>query len=373
MEQHQLCPECYRASIDAKRAAASEAAARESEEIGLPDLEGSEKQVAWALRLRAEALKNLSENLKLKVPRFFSKLELKHEMTDVLSAFEALALNWAAGKTSASWWIDSREAGWLDLFAKEERVSLERLQTAVKDGLSLDVAAATVEAEKSADQMDERDIANAETMEPQERLSPLVAGVNIHSTKVTVRFPEKNEALRTCVKQVGFRWAEVEWVKDCVAGEVDDAAVEVAWRLLKAGFRVRLAPEEVRMRVAAGQFRPHTTRRVFWQPDQKKFRVQWDRESGDDFYEQAKRLPGAKWSKELRSMLVPLEAWESVEDFAERQGFRLSPGAEKAVAAGREADARSLKVQLGAEPEMEKPVNEMEPATGEVDDDLRDD
>jgi len=68
LESHD-CPSCRRAKADAQ-----------AQESGLPTLQGSDKQVAWAAQIRERALR------------------MRPEMAAKLSP-----------ETSAKWWIDSRE------------------------------------------------------------------------------------------------------------------------------------------------------------------------------------------------------------------------------------------------------------------------
>lgn len=61
-----LCPDCYRAKIEAERAAESAAAAEAAQAEGLPALTGTPKQIAWAEAIRAQqmpALRELAEKL----------------------------------------------------------------------------------------------------------------------------------------------------------------------------------------------------------------------------------------------------------------------------------------------------------------------
>lgn len=87
------CRDCKRA---ADQAAASEAANRD----GMAPLEGSEKQVAWAMTLRQQALTGLSSYL-------VGMVKLEHpDLRFAMAATEALEY----GVKSASFWIDHRRA-----------------------------------------------------------------------------------------------------------------------------------------------------------------------------------------------------------------------------------------------------------------------
>lgn len=58
-ESERLCADCYRAKVAAERAAESERAAAAAKATGLPELTGSEKQIAWAESIRAKAAETL--------------------------------------------------------------------------------------------------------------------------------------------------------------------------------------------------------------------------------------------------------------------------------------------------------------------------
>lgn len=84
------CNECMEKEVNEKLRKASE-------EMGLPELRGSKKQIDWAVQIRHEAIEGL-KSLKVKDIKLVGKEE------DVTAA-----LAWVAAKTSASWWIERRE------------------------------------------------------------------------------------------------------------------------------------------------------------------------------------------------------------------------------------------------------------------------
>ena len=79
-------------------------AAAEAAEAGLPELQGSEKQVAWANTIRKQILDPWMAAIR------------EAEAIPALSEKQQEALRrakdgyaWAAGHVSASWWIDNRD------------------------------------------------------------------------------------------------------------------------------------------------------------------------------------------------------------------------------------------------------------------------
>lgn len=56
MEQSGLCPDCYKKQQEAKAVATSN-------KLGLPDLEGSEKQIAWANKIRLQMISIVQDTI----------------------------------------------------------------------------------------------------------------------------------------------------------------------------------------------------------------------------------------------------------------------------------------------------------------------
>lgn len=85
----QVCSDCYRATQDKARAAATEAAAAATTD--LPGLTGSPKQIAWATTIRADA--------KAAIDAAVAGKELSEAQRSALAALYA---------QPAAWWIDNR-------------------------------------------------------------------------------------------------------------------------------------------------------------------------------------------------------------------------------------------------------------------------
>jgi len=89
-----ICPICYAAEQSANVDAAS---------ADLPELTGSEKQVAWARKIRVKVLKQVDD--------FAAQHKVKADKW-------AAARNALASKTSGSWWIDRQAAGVPDVMTE---------------------------------------------------------------------------------------------------------------------------------------------------------------------------------------------------------------------------------------------------------------
>jgi hypothetical protein len=116
-----LCPDC----LAAKRKTEAEAIQAES---GLPELKGSEKQVVWATRIRADVLKEVDE-LRQKFERALTEA--------ARSKFLEIFDSWADGlkaTTSASWWIDNRDMPVKHRFETDKKDELSALAKSLKEG-----------------------------------------------------------------------------------------------------------------------------------------------------------------------------------------------------------------------------------------------
>jgi len=116
-EEGRLCYDCWKAEQAAERAAESNAAAEEAKAEGLPRLEGSEKQIAWAETIRAKMLLDLSA-LETRHKIYQAKLDSGDFPPDtpeekINAARDELAKNAVAigrikSNSAAKWFINNR-------------------------------------------------------------------------------------------------------------------------------------------------------------------------------------------------------------------------------------------------------------------------
>jgi len=97
-EATKLCKTCWQADQDASRAAANAEAAEAAQTAGRPELQGTEKQVAWATTIR--------ENKALEFAT--AQVNAAKAGPECAGIFEAIAGRILA-QTAASWWIDRRD------------------------------------------------------------------------------------------------------------------------------------------------------------------------------------------------------------------------------------------------------------------------
>lgn len=101
-----ICPQC---EYEARAAKAAELAQKAAAE-GLPQLQGSQKQVVWAEQIRAELLED-ARNCLLKNREYIEKHESdvtkREEKLHIIDIYEEI-LGQIQRKSYAAWWIDNR-------------------------------------------------------------------------------------------------------------------------------------------------------------------------------------------------------------------------------------------------------------------------
>jgi len=354
-EQEKLCPECWKKYREEERAKENAKAAEANKAAGLPELEGTEKQIAWAETIRKSMIDHVAEY-------YISQItdEAKAERPEIMKGFEAMKRH-----TDASWWIDNR--------LNDDKIGLRRLMNAEIEVLK-----------KAVDEPPAQIVEQAKieaTIYPENAISNLIAEIAYDERHTEVTFPEKNDSFREIVKDLGYKWEPSTWflLINNANGPAAERAAEVGNKLLAAGFPVRIYDPEIRRKAIEGDFEPETTRWVMARVKGKYegwLAVNW-KGYDDDLYYAAKKIAGARWSSP--SMVVPPENYAEVLDFAQIYGFSVSPKAQVIIDAARELKEKALTTGVKVpesvktpEPGAKPPVLEV-PNEVEIDKELRED
>lgn len=89
---------------DCRRAGRDQAASAQAADLGLPELTGSDRQIAWAMTIRATALTGLDTWRAQIAERLANHPEEQERADQLLTTLETVV----AGHTDARWWIDNR-------------------------------------------------------------------------------------------------------------------------------------------------------------------------------------------------------------------------------------------------------------------------
>jgi hypothetical protein len=309
-----LCPECWEIKKQEEREKANADAAAKAKEMELPELEGSEKQVAWANTLRQDLIDYIDTLDRRALECIDSSEKEKYDVLDYIMS-----------QTKASWFIDNRPHGMLSWI--ESRLTAIR---AWKAALEVNPLVEEVKADS--------------TVQPEDCQYKEPAEIKVSSEKITVRFP-KDEDFRELVKSLGYTWGDGYWYRKITKfnGPADDRAAELGNKLLNAGFPITITDNIIRQNAVNGNYQPEQKRWVMnrmhgtykgW------FAICW---SGHDenLYKVARKLPGSRWDES--SVVVKVNYWQEVQDFAELYGFKFSEMALEAIEAYKNVEITKVK------------------------------
>ena len=314
----------------------NEKASAVNEASGLPVLSGSEKQIAWAETIRASKIeqinKFLSDSYNLDC---LKKRADRRKIVDADKKID-MAIISIKSKTSASWWIDSRD------FSAESFI-VEELNV-----VNLPEEQAKIEAQKAT----EADVKAEATVRPEHPVTETVAEITCTQDTVKISFPEKNDTFRELVKtKLCYSWDSPCWIRkiSMTDGDMQDRAAETGHKLLANGFCIRIIDRGLRQKAISGEYVPECKKWITSLVSYPEKLVIWWKKEAGDYYTRAKRIPGARWISP--SMKVPVEQYEEVLGFAEVHGFKVSAGAQKLIEQAKKAREESLTVNIKPVPE----------------------
>lgn len=313
-----LCPKCYEKKMQEDRAKALSNAQERALELGFPELEGTEKQCAWAMTLRddflhfSEAIAEKAVKRKWPFPVADSLVYLGHG--EILNAVHLCCISHIA----ARFWIDSRDDEMKTLYLAIKEYVRHKKDEPFKDALR-------------------------EIKEEKERINLTVRPDGAHK-EGSVRFEQdeegnliaaypKDDDFIEIVKSKGLIWynRSRNWRKlRTEFSSINNCAAELGNALLARGFTVEFMNTAQRDAALAGNFNPEKRHWVKYAVNKEQLVICWHGKN-DELYEAAKRLSNARWSKENQGVLVPVEFYRQVEDFAEIYDFGFSDGAKDAI------------------------------------------
>lgn len=283
----------------------------------LPELTGTEKQVAWANTLRHRLIERFEAKIK---EGFTPSVAKRHGITE--EKLRATLQNILQTKTEAKWYIENRDPGSYQFIEWMKQYDAERVLS--------DISGPTEELSKDEPKTQEPKKLETKTVMPENCEHKEPAIIKLHESKVIVEFP-RNDKFREIVKSLGFTWGSC-WVKEITKynGPARDRAVELGNKLLNAGFPINMDAGLIDDAVS-GNYKPEQKRwiKAFTSGEHEgKLSVSWVGYD-DDLYRVAKKLPSAKWTG--KSLAVKVNYWQEVEDFANLYGFSFSDVAKELI------------------------------------------
>lgn len=336
-----LCYECYQAKLEEEREVANKAAEEKAKEMGLPELTGTEKQVAWANTIRQEIIEYLEKYA-------------NEDMFSDREGYQKALYYMIQTKTKASWYIDHRH------------VSIESLKRQLLEEMPTE------------EELKEREIEKGIRMEsavyPENCEYQVPAEITVRDDEVTVIF-QKDDTFREIVKGLGYKWEGI-WKRKInhLTGTAADRAAELGNRLLNAGFPISILDEDIRRKAIEADYEPEHDRWIMLQTGGDYIgwlAIIWN-ERDDRLYQAARKLPRSHWHK--GSVVVKSEYYQEVEEFAQLFGFKFSKAALQKIEEAK-AIRQSAKVVAPAEPkkvEHKDGLKGILESSNDILDDLRD-
>lgn len=291
-----LCPECYKIQADKIRAENSAKAEKSAKEMELPDLIGTEKQIAWALTLRQNLIDCINTHA-----------EDKKEALDVLNYI-------LFTHTDSKYWIDRRVA--LNTFNAEMRNLVCVEQEEMHD---VPTKAIEKEIEKELIVTPENSTGKA-----------TVTIVDKDGTIITKS--EKDATVIDILKKYYFRW-DGAWTResDITTGSAADRIAELGNVLLAAGYPVLFESEEIKQKAIAGLYEPEHTRWILKNAKDPETLMLWWRGRDEKAYSLARKVKGSKYVD--GAVIAGIAHMDAITNLIKFEGFVMSDAAKEAVKA----------------------------------------
>lgn len=302
-----ICPEC-----EAKKSM------EQAEALNLPILHGSDRQIAWATKIRNDLIVRIENRLKDKLNNFRSALEARklseNEINKLYNDAEKQAkevISYVKNDLQkASWWIDNQNIS-VDII----------ILTLLKE-----IASDTPKNNNDVVTHQESELEKEIVTKPDNCNYEEVPKISINDNIINISSP-KNEDLRKILKSNGFTWNYPVWSRKITKfnGSVEDRAAEIGNLLLNAGFAVKITDENIRNCAISADYAPECKRWIAWNSEKEMLTISFEY-GAKDVYSAARRIPGSRWSSP--DVVVPVSSYLSVIDFADLYNFKISSGAE---------------------------------------------
>lgn len=326
----QLCPACEKAEREKRYDAEAKEAKEKADELGLPELQGSEKQVKWALTIRENMIEKVMSHVDTNQPE------------------QQAFVDWMCSQNNARFWIDSRDCTMrhLVLTFREEAKEQEK-----------------------EEKISEPD--NTELAKPQDQETNVVAKISGDENEVKIVSDKDDNVIETA-RKMGYKWRDGAWRLTMTGrmGRPEDRIVEAGNRLLNAGVPIEIK-KDLLQKAIDGDYKPHV--RKWITSDGTSLCISWERDL--DYYDEAKRLPGARWESGV-GMKVKPNYFEEIREFAKLYDFAISEKAKNVLEKAEEKakGIRTVKPQQKEDTDDKKAdLKDIMKSSRDILDDLRDD
>lgn len=345
------CPECYAKVRAEKRRIEAEERANELEkfkldqDLQLAELQGTEKQVKWAITIREQVIAFYKKQLSLGRLSDLASLGVMDKFKYFLET-----------ETSAALYINN----------------LRFVDTGDMYKILKNLQVKTVEEEEL-----EEEIKDESTIVPENfnnKTAYVVEQVGVDRIKVSAG--EKNEEIRLYLRSKGFRWEDNAWYKTIETkyykDNIIDRIAQVANKLLSLGWAVSVIDDIAREKAINGNFSKEYTKFVIkYKENVVKF--VWKNQS-DKIYKASIKLPKARWtSDEGYGTIVNIAYYKEIIDFSELYNFKITDEVMKMIETYKEKTSEVTVVKkVGTEKTGEEKLQEILSTSNEILEDLKD-
>lgn len=304
-----LCEDCYKSYLEEERERKQREAQEKGKEMELPELNGTTKQINWAIVLRQEFMEVVEI-----LPKKLIEYENMGFDTEGLDSYVIHEVaDWiVTTKTNATYWINKRYDKVLDIILEERKNALktdsEKLEEILVHDLRLEA-----------------------TVIPENQIASGIVEITVKEDCVSAKY-EKNWDFIEIVKDLNYTWKDGQWKKEIweIVGTASDRAAELGNKLLNAGFSVMILEEEIRNMAINGTYEPQHDRWIVARKkefEEGKLVLRWEIRS-KSLYEASRKLPGSTWNK---GTVVKLDYYREIQEFAELYDFKITQKAQAAL------------------------------------------
>lgn len=319
----EICPACRKKELEEK-----------SRAKGLAELNGTERQVAWALQIRIKSIYSL-EALTSAVESEIAKMkdknadELKEGITRLNECREYVIKNIAylSEQSEAVFFIDNRSHFYIYNYCDVRRI---------RDGYECDYNFAryaklydsehSAEAEAVRAEEAEKKAAEKEKQEevhPENQTSDTVVTIKMDDEHVMLK-SEYDASLVNAIHELDFNmcWGSGCWkcFVNPISGTTKDVVAEIGNKLLTNGFPVIFPTHEIAEMAITGNVKPYNFNRITGcKDDTKKLYVHYSK-NDKTMYRLLKRMKGSRYySKD--TFEFPVSCYRELEELAEENDF----------------------------------------------------
>lgn len=337
-KKSELCSECQQ--VEYRKQA--EMAKNEALQIGLPELEGSEKQIQWAEQIRKEILSK------------FDNAEKEHKGYGDNLIATAKVYEFLSGQTKSSFWIDNRDSQTSNISRIIRVFGSEIIDNSEKE---LQKKLEQEKQQKEALLKKEADI--EATIYPEGFKTNLITEIKIDNEEIKICYPEYNPGFVDIMRSLRLSWDKNKyWTRkipeNSIRGKIEDRIAEIAYKLLSKKFPVRIYDEELRNRAISGDFKPEHARWILKRTEGKYINHFVIHYLEGDYYGKARKISGSKYAD--KTVFIPLDSIDELIDFANMYDFKFSSGAKQLIEEAEKLKEKKIFVNIKSKPEEEKPA-----------------